>query len=354
MANRARWRRRPRRRRVSHTARARRTATRRSACPPRRRRSFAFASPTRWRPLCRTPPRPRPRRDVFVRRLVVLHPGVRGPLSGRRRRRRRRRARRADATPDSTRRASRGAPRGFRPVPPKDARRRAGAGGERANVESEDESVHPEASSSRRPAFSSDPNPRLAVGRPRATRVPGRRRPPPPPRTTRSGSSRRRSSRRRSSSPTRPYSPACGDAYAPDATHVSIAARRVIETRNGSERDVSVRRVLAGKNEKRKNDATARLQETLGKHLDVVETRLTNVLSSRSAQFMDAATQINQLVDAVERARVTCAGARRVAKTQTRSSQARFESWTRCTGSARTWAPSRARVTSSPSSGTRG
>ena len=29
---------------------------------------------------------------------------------------------------------------------------------------------------------------------------------------------------------------------------------------------------------------------------------------------MDAATQINQLVDAVERARVTCAGARRVAK----------------------------------------
>ena len=191
----------------------------------------------------------------------------------------------------------------------------AGAGGERANVESEDESVHPEASSSRRPAFSSDPEPA------------------PRGRTAESdaGSGSAAAAAAAADDPLRLVPPAffeeafelsdpavfagvCGDAYAPDATHVSIAARRVIETRNGSERDASVRRVPSGKTKNEKNDATARLQETLGKHLDVVETRLTNVLSSRSAQFMDAATQINQLVDAVERARVTCAGARRVAK----------------------------------------
>ena len=191
----------------------------------------------------------------------------------------------------------------------------AGAGGERANVESEDESVHPEASSSRRPAFSSDPEPA------------------PRGRTAESdaGSGSAAAAAAAADDPLRLVPPAffeeafelsdpavfagvCGDAYAPDATHVSIAARRVIETRNGSERDVSVRRVPSEKTKNEKNDATARLQETLGKHLDVVETRLTNVLSSRSAQFMDAATQINQLVDAVERARVTCAGARRVAK----------------------------------------
>ena len=191
----------------------------------------------------------------------------------------------------------------------------AGAGGERANVESEDESVHPEASSSRRPAFSSDPEPA------------------PRGRTAESdaGSGSAAAAAAAADDPLRLVPPAffeeafelsdpavfagvCGDAYAPDATHVSIAARRVIETRNGSERDASVRRVPSEKTKNEKNDATARLQETLGKHLDVVETRLTNVLSSRSAQFMDAATQINQLVDAVERARVTCAGARRVAK----------------------------------------
>ena len=191
----------------------------------------------------------------------------------------------------------------------------AGAGGERANVESEDESVHPEASSSRRPAFSSDLEPA------------------PRGRTAESdaGSGSAAAAAAAADDPLRLVPPAffeeafelsdpavfagvCGDAYAPDATHVSIAARRVIETRNGSERDASVRRVPSEKTKNEKNDATARLQETLGKHLDVVETRLTNVLSSRSAQFMDAATQINQLVDAVERARVTCAGARRVAK----------------------------------------
>ena len=176
----------------------------------------------------------------------------------------------------------------------------AGAGGERANVESEDESVHPEASSSRRPAFSSDPEPA------------------PRGRTAESdaGSGSAAAAAAAADDPLRLVPPAffeeafelsdpavfagvCGDAYAPDATHVSIAARRVIETRNGSERDASVRRVPSEKTKNEKNDATARLQETLGKHLDVVETRLTNVLSSRSAQFMDAATQINQLVDAV-------------------------------------------------------
>jgi len=190
--------------------------------------------------------------------------------------------------------------------------RGVGAGDERANVESDDESVHPEASSSRRPAFSSDPEPA------------------PRGRTAESDAAAESDADAAAAAaddPLRLVPPAffeeafdlsdpavfagvCGDAYAPDATHVSIAARRVLMTNYSySERDASVRRVSSDG-----DDAAARLQETLGKHLDVVETRLTRVLSSRSAQFMDAATQINQLVDAVERARVTCAGARRVSK----------------------------------------
>ena len=190
----------------------------------------------------------------------------------------------------------------------------AGAGDERANVESDDESVHPPLASSsrRRPAFSSDPEPA------------------PRGRTAESDAAAESDAdavAAAADDPLRLVPPAffeeafdlsdpavfagvCGDAYAPDATHVSIAARRVLMNNYSySERDASVRRVSSDG-----DDAAARLQETLGKHLDVVETRLTRVLSSRSAQFMDAATQINQLVDAVERARVTCAGARRVSK----------------------------------------
>ena len=113
------------------------------------------------------------------------------------------------------------------------------------------------------------------------------------------------------------FAAVCGDAYAPDATHVSIAARSLMErapfARNGESNrfDAETRRRTSN----RSSDVAERaLQETLGVHLDVVETRLTRAVERRSAQFMDAASQVNDLVDAVERARVTCAGARRVTR----------------------------------------
>ena len=101
------------------------------------------------------------------------------------------------------------------------------------------------------------------------------------------------------------FAAVCGDAYAPDATHVSIAARSLM-ARAPFARD--------GESNGSSDVAERALQETLGVHLDVVETRLTRAVERRSAQFMDAASQVNDLVDAVERARVTCAGARRVTR----------------------------------------
>ena len=101
------------------------------------------------------------------------------------------------------------------------------------------------------------------------------------------------------------FAAVCGDAHAPDAAHVSIAARARLaraDVRHSAPR--AARAAADG------DAAAARLQESLGAHLDAVETRLTRAVERRGADFVRAADQINALVDAVERARVTCAGAR--------------------------------------------
>ena len=105
------------------------------------------------------------------------------------------------------------------------------------------------------------------------------------------------------------FAAVCGNAHAPDATHVSVAARARLARADFRDDATTLGppRVARAAAE---DAAATRLQDTLGKHLDAVETRLTRAVQRRGADFTRAADQIDQLVCAVERARVTCASAR--------------------------------------------
>ena len=92
----------------------------------------------------------------------------------------------------------------------------------------------------------------------------------------------------------------CGDAYAPDNTFVNLGARAVLGS-NYSQESAQKAKEL---------DSQEKLQDTLAKHLDVVEHRLTSAVEQRADEFHTAAVEINKLVASVDDARVVCATAR--------------------------------------------